>query len=300
MSNVLVVDDEKTILEDLKKHLEKKNYDVFTASSVAEARKFILGVTLDYAVIDLRLHFMSKEFGGIDVVNYAKRNQPKIKTIILTGYPFEYVETEFKKVLKGECDPGKILKEIEENYIYKGKAGRNYIEVVLEKLEELGQRKEEKNCFVIMPFSETESCTEDEWSEIYSNVIRPAVEEAGFNYKCFRANLLLGSIIEHILDNLNRSELVIADITDRNPNVLYELGVRHALGGATIVISQNENDVPFDLKPYIVRKYGWRTGKEKNRFKEIIRDTIAFVEDNPNTAVSPVQKYLNPIEADSK
>ena len=301
MSKVLVVDDNEHIREDLKKHLEKNNYDVFTASTVEEARKHILCEKFDYAIIDLRLEAVSWEFAGAKIINFAKRNQPKLKTIVLSGFAFDDVEKALRKELEDEINSEKILDEIKRDYILKGDTNENYILLVLNKLKEIEKREEKKNCFVIMPFSSIEgSLKKDEWTEVFEKVIKPSVEKSGFNYKCERADIQFGSIIEEILDKLNRSELVIADLTHRNPNVLYELGVRHALGGPTIVIAQNEEDIPYDLQPYPYKIYGWTTDNEKKEFKKEIKKAIAKLEQNPQKAVSPVRKYLDPIAADSK
>lgn len=296
MTKILLVDDEQHIREDLGKRLKSREYAVYTASNVEEARKIILCEDFDYAIIDLKLDFTS-EYGGIKIFNFAKRNHPKTKAIVLSAYPFEEVRNQIKKELKGELTPEKILEEIEQDYICKG-GGENYILAVLDKLGKFEKEKEreKKKCFVIMPFSSTKTCSEDEWSEVFERVIKPAVEKSGFNYECCRAKLCSGSIIEHILDNLNRSDLVIADITDRNPNVLYELGVRHTLGGATVVIAQNKKDVPFDLLPYFVINYGWKTEKERDKFKTTIKEAIEFFDINPDKTGSPVQKYLNPLK----
>lgn len=300
MSKVLVVDDNVIICEDLKKQLEKRDYEVRTASTVEKARKYILSEEFDYAIIDLRMEAVSWEFAGVKIINFAKRNQPKLKAIIFSGYKFEEVEKLLEKEFEDEIESEKFLKEIKRDYIVKGDKAENSILLVLNKLKEVEQRQEKKNCFVIMPFSETASCSEDEWTDIFENVITPAVVNSGYNYKCERANIHYGVIIWEILDKLNRSELVIADITDRNPNVLYELGVRHTLGGPVIAIAQNNDDIPFDLTPYPFKIYGWKTKKEKEKFKEEIKEAIADLEQNPQKAVSPVRKYLDLIEIDSK
>lgn len=140
MTTVLVVDDEKHIREDLTKHLKKRNYHVYTAGTVEEAKKFILGEALDYALIDLRLDFAS-EFSGIKVFNFTLKNKPNLKPIVLSSYPFQDVKEQLKKEVKEEDEPDIILKKIEEDYIYKGSV-QNYILAVLDKLEELGQKRE--------------------------------------------------------------------------------------------------------------------------------------------------------------
>jgi hypothetical protein len=54
-------------------------------------------------------------------------------------------------------------------------------------------------------------------------------------------------IFPHILKQILRSRLIIANITGRNPNVLYELGIAHAIGKPTIIVSENFAQIPFDL-----------------------------------------------------
>jgi hypothetical protein len=53
------------------------------------------------------------------------------------------------------------------------------------------------------------------------------------------------------------------------------------------------------LRHYPYKIYGWKTDKEKKKFKKEIKEAIDFLEQNPHRAVSPVRKYLNPIAAKS-
>lgn len=57
-----------------------------------------------------------------------------------------------------------------------------------------------------------------------------------------------GKIIDHIWVGLNRAKVLVAELTGRNPNVLYELGLAHALHKPVVLISSNETDVPFDVR----------------------------------------------------
>lgn len=138
MSAVLIVDDEEHIREDLEKRLIKRNYKVYTAPAVKEARKCISNNVLDYVIIDLKLDIA--DFRGIEVFNYVQKNKPDIKPIILSSYPFQDVKEQLKKELKEKADPSSILKKIEENYIYKGST-QNYILAVLDKLKKLEQKR---------------------------------------------------------------------------------------------------------------------------------------------------------------
>jgi hypothetical protein len=98
-----------------------------------------------------------------------------------------------------------------------------------------------KLSFVLMPFAE-------EFRPIYNEIIKPVVERFGLT--CIRADDLYGSkaIIEDIWRLVNEAKIIIADVTGKNPNVFYEIGLAHAVGKEVIIISQTIEDVPFDLR----------------------------------------------------
>lgn len=274
---ILIVDDEPGIRQDLYHWLSLMDFIVHSASAVDEAKHIINSDHIDFAVVDLKVDFRS-EVGGAEILHYLKRNQPQVRTIILSAHDFT---DEIQLAVEGVYD----------GYISKG-GQENYIRTVVSKIKSLSAETPKRQCFVIMPFSKTSSCRSEDWTEIYHNVIKPAVEEAGFNYKCRRSDALAGNIIEDILDHLNRADLVIADLTDRNPNVFYELGVRHALRRGTILITQKIAHVPFDLIPYAIQEYRWKTRNEKDEFAQRLHKVIEELEVNPNRGASPVLKYL--------
>ena len=80
---------------------------------------------------------------------------------------------------------------------------------------------QEKTVFVIMPFSATRTATAEQWTETYEHIFRPAIEFSGF--LCRKAQVSTGSLITSIIDDLRTARIVLADITDQNPNVFYEL-----------------------------------------------------------------------------
>ena len=79
-----------------------------------------------------------------------------------------------------------------------------------------------------MPFSTTESCSEDEWTLLFEALFKPAIEGANLDYECRRSVATRGNIVASILQELKESYVVLADLTDHNANVFYELGVRHS------------------------------------------------------------------------
>ena len=146
-----------------------------------------------------------------------------------------------------------------------------------------------KEAFVIMPFSKTVACSETEWTETFEHVFKPAFEEIG--YSCERAKPERGSLIKSIITKLHGSFIVLADVTDRNANVFYELGVRHSLSNRTIIVTQDNSHIPSDLKGY------WYTTYSKNpqgvsKFKQDIKDLVAKIENDPSSSDSPVSDFL--------
>jgi hypoxanthine phosphoribosyltransferase len=124
-------------------------------------------------------------------------------------------------------------------------------------------------CFVIMPTGGrgeyTDGVREDRF--IYRDIIRAAIEKK-FGSKSNGADgpivpVMLqidevspGAITHDMIRNIAKSDLVIVDITGANPNVFYELGVRHTLSpSATILMCQVDHEIPFDIGSYSCVKY---------------------------------------------
>lgn len=92
---------------------------------------------------------------------------------------------------------------------------------------------------IMMPFDE-------KFSPVYE-AIKSACERQCFD--TLRVDQIYGPtpIIDGVFSTIAQSKLVISDLTGRNPNVLYETGIAHALNREVIMIVQNSEDVPFDL-----------------------------------------------------
>lgn len=97
-----------------------------------------------------------------------------------------------------------------------------------------------KFVFVLTPFSSEERHTFD--------VIQKACQEAG--YRCARGDedFTRSEILTHVLKQMITARVVIANISTRNPNVFYELGIAHSIGKPTILVSKRLTEVPFDVR----------------------------------------------------
>lgn len=140
--------------------------------------------------------------------------------------------------------------------------------------------------FVIMPFA-------DEFQSIYDELICPALDE----YVVERADSRLDQrgILAKIVSGIAEADLVIADVTATNPNVMYELGIAHALGRPTIMLSQDTSRLPFDIKAYPVQPYSTHFSRARdllNRLRELgVAHKSGFLEfSNPVTDFLPTGK----------
>jgi len=96
---------------------------------------------------------------------------------------------------------------------------------------------------------------EDELTAVYERGIKPVLELIG--YDVHRADDLgtHQSIIRDIVVNIETAPLVVADLTNRNPNVMYEVGIAHARSRPAILLTQAIDDIPFDLRSYRAIRY---------------------------------------------
>lgn len=102
--------------------------------------------------------------------------------------------------------------------------------------------------FALMPF-------QDEFDDVH-HIIKDAVAHVATSKKveieCYRADEISepGRISDQILEAIREADLVIADLTGNNPNVMYELGYAHALNVPAIIMNQTVHDSPFDVKDF--------------------------------------------------
>ncbi len=133
----------------------------------------------------------------------------------------------------------------------------------------LEQQIDDDFCFILMPFVE-------DLAPVYTDHIKSVIENAGLT--ALRADDLFSAstIIEDIWKSILRARLIIADVTGKNPNVFYELGIAHTLGKDVIIITQSIQDVPFDIAHWRVLSYSF-TPRGMNEFEEHLSKTINVI-----------------------
>ena len=115
----------------------------------------------------------------------------------------------------------------------------------------------------------------------WKDIIKPALEESGVTPVRADEIYSTGAIIEDIYSTILQSELCIADVTGKNPNVSYELGMAHTAQKPTILITQNISDVPFDYRHLRHIVYDPMVSGWQNAFSDALKKTVGEVLSNP-------------------
>jgi hypothetical protein len=135
-------------------------------------------------------------------------------------------------------------------------------------------------CFVIMPFGG--------WLDgYYTDIYRPAISDSGLDPH--RADDLFrpSTIVNDIWSYTKRAKLILADLSGKNPNVFYELGLAHALAKPAILVADSMDNVPFDLRALRVLVYEKNAPDWGNILREKVKSAIAEVLRSPAEAVLP-------------
>jgi CheY-like chemotaxis protein len=283
---LLWLEDDPRTVKLTKNFFTDKGFDVTSFSSYEMALEEIKNNSYDCYLVDLDL---GNQIGsGLDFIK-SVRKKDKITPIFLFSAHIDEpvwrkqiksiqlkIDGEFPKPLPIIGSTGfdnfffsiessvakSMLLEIEKKY---GKQASFY------KFIE-AQKERKKICFVLMPFK-------DPFNIIYNDHIKKIVELR--EMECIKADEIynIRPIIEDIIELIQTSDLIIADLTTMNPNVFYELGVAHTLKKSCILITQKMEDVPFDIRHIRCIKYLY-TPRGMQEFEDILNKTISFVNKN--------------------
>jgi len=134
-----------------------------------------------------------------------------------------------------------------------------------EKKEEVTGTKPE--CFVIMPIADPDGYDKGHFTKVYEDIFKPACETA--NYKAVRADEVKQTNLIHldILQKLIDSPMAICDLSSRNPNVLFELGLRQAFDKPTVLVQEIGTAKIFDIAPLRYTEY-----RKELRYRDVLED----------------------------
>ena len=152
---------------------------------------------------------------------------------------------------------------------------------------------DEKSFFVISPIGEFQSETRKRSDQVLKHVIRPAVLERG--YQAIRADGMdkPGLITSQVLQHVVNDALVVADLTERNRNVFYELAVRHATGKPLIQLMKSGEQIPFDVAQTRTIFVDHRDLDSVAEAKAKIGEQIAELESDPSATETPIPVSLD-------
>jgi hypothetical protein len=157
-----------------------------------------------------------------------------------------------------------------------------------EKAKEPGHNNKEKIAFVICPIGDPESETRKRSDQILRHVIQPTVSNYG--YKVIRADQIPepGIITSQIITHLINDSLVIADLAGHNPNVFYELAVRHAVKKPVVQLIEKGERIPFDVSATRTIEIDHRDLDSADGARKELDKQIRAIEADPSKVDSPI------------
>ena len=140
------------------------------------------------------------------------------------------------------------------------------------------KKENKKICFVISPIGEEGSATRTRSDHILKHIITEPITQLGYEViradKISEPGIITTQIIEYIVD----AELVIADLTDHNPNVFYELAIRHAMRKPLVQMIRKGDVIPFDVAATRVIQFDLQNLDSVAAAKEKIASQVKSIE----------------------
>jgi hypothetical protein len=136
-----------------------------------------------------------------------------------------------------------------------------------------------ESCFVMQPFAAP-------LGGYYNSIFKPAIEQTGLHPVRADADIFgTGKIMDQVWRGIRAAKVLVAELTTRNPNVFYELGLAHALVKPVVLVSSNEDDVPFDLRHIRIILYDMSDPFWGQKLIDKVADNIRSAIDDPEDAI---------------
>ena len=146
-----------------------------------------------------------------------------------------------------------------------------------------------KSCFVISIISGDLTPERKHADMVLNGIIREVLnEETGWNVERADENPKPGMITDHVINDILNAELVVADLTFLNPNVFYEVGLRHMAELPIIHMASAETKLPFDNIPYRTLFYDTRDWKSITDTRDALRRAVEAVVAEDYVVTNPV------------
>ena len=147
-----------------------------------------------------------------------------------------------------------------------------------------------KLCFVIGPIGKDGSDERGHADRFIELVVRPTLQD---DYRVERADDSRdpGMITSRMISDVINADLVVADLTGRNPNAFYELGIRHSFRKPVVQMTADDN-IPFDNQDYLTIKYSLKTKPDWKQARELLAEHVAAIGTPGYTITNPVVSAL--------
>lgn len=129
------------------------------------------------------------------------------------------------------------------------------------------------DCFIIMPIADPDGYEKGHFKKVYEDLFKVACDKSGFN--AIRADEVQQTNLIHldILQKLIDSPMAICDLSNRNPNVLFELGLRQAFDKPTVLVQECGTPKIFDISPLRYTEY-----RKELKYREVLEDQDSIAE----------------------
>jgi hypothetical protein len=151
----------------------------------------------------------------------------------------------------------------------------------------------EKTIFIISPIGSADSEVRVRSDKVLKYIITPIASQ--FGYAVIRSDFLSepGLISSQIIDHIIDADLVIADLTNNNPNVYYELAIRHVVQKPVILMIEKGGVIPFDIYTQRVLFYDLSDLETVEKCKNELKNQISMVESNDYFIDSPIRNKIS-------
>jgi hypothetical protein len=198
--------------------------------------------------------------------------------------PAEKVD-EFKGIFFEDLQEAQLVEDVEGKKrildIASGPGAAAGADETLKKISKGVKIEQGDSCFVMMPFAEP-------IGGYYKLIYEPAITKAGL--RSVRADddiFGTGKIMDQVWNGIHAAKVLVAELTGRNPNVFYELGLAHALNKPVVLVSASQADVPFDLHHIRVIYYDVRDPFWGDKLIAKVAENVVSALKNPGEAMLP-------------
>lgn len=140
-------------------------------------------------------------------------------------------------------------------------------------------------CGVVMPIASMGGeYTENHWKDVF-NIIKEAAKEAGYKAQLVSNSESVGIIHSDIVQNLYNNSIIICDVSGKNPNVMFELGMRLTFDKPTVIIKDDYTDYSFDISS--IRHEGYPRDLRYNQIQDFKRRLTCKITETINACVNP-------------